>query len=94
MGAGIPLGPAPDQETNMRRILQNIGRVGVVTLAVGGVLVGCNSYGSVGGVTDGTPAHQPAATEAEAMQRCAKLIPERQQECIAIVKARFHDTSK
>ena len=75
----------------MKVILRSIGTV----ILAAGILTGCENYGSVGGITDGKPAHQPAATEDEALSRCANMPDkDRQAECIAIVKQRFHDTSK
>ncbi|MDR3689267.1 MAG: hypothetical protein P4L46_07810 [Fimbriimonas sp.] len=77
----------------MIRLFNNLRiPLAIAVVAFGTAIYGCGS-GSGVQQTDGTPAHAPAATEAEALQRCAKMRPERQKECIDFVKNRFHDTS-
>jgi hypothetical protein len=78
----------------MKRLVEQIG-LPVAMMIIGGVgtAAGCGT-GSGVQQTDSTPLHAPAATEAEALERCSNLRPERKQECIDIVKQRFHDTSK
>ena len=77
----------------MKRLIQRVRPPVAIFLIVGGAAVaGCGTGSTF--QSDGTPARKAAATEAEALQRCDGMIPERRTECIAYVKQKFHDTSK